>query len=145
MIGGVLHGDPELLCECWKDEIQPVDSQDTKISTIVPENGKRLWFEYEYDFGDGWKHVILFEGCSRAEKAARYPLCVEGARACPPEDVGGTSGYEEYLEVLADPEHEQHESFLHWRGRFDPEKVNAEKATKRMRRGLPDWRRQEWV
>jgi hypothetical protein len=145
MIDGVLHGDPDLLCEGWEDEVQPVDSLHTKISTIVPENGKQLRFDYEYDFGDDWKHEILFEGCLRAAKGARYPLCVDGARACPPEDVGGVSGYEEYLEVLANPEHEEHDSYLHWRGRFDPEKFDASKATKRMRRGLPDWRRESWI
>jgi len=144
-IRGVLYGDLDLLCEGWEDEVWPIDSRETKISTIVPENGKRLRFEYEYDFGDGWQHEILFEGCLCAERAARYPLCVDGARACPPEDVGGTSGYEEYLDVLADPAHAEHKSFLHWRGRFDPEKFDPEKATKRMRRGLPDWRRERWI
>jgi hypothetical protein len=59
--------------------------------------------------------------------------------------VGGIPGYEEYLAVMADPEHEEHESFRRWRGRFDPEKFDADKATKRMRRGLPDWRRERWV
>lgn len=145
MIDGVLHGDPDLLCEGWEDEVQPVDSLHTKISTIVPENGRRLRFEYEYDFGDDWKHEILFEGCLRAAKGARYPLCVDGARACPPEDVGGVSGYEEYLQVLANPEREEHDSYLHWRGRFDPEKFDVNKATKRMRRGLPDWRQERWM
>ena len=145
MISGALHGDPELLCEGWQDEIQPVDSMHTRISTIVPENGRQLRFEYEYDFGDGWKHAILFEGCLRADRGARYPLCVDGARACPPEDVGGISGYEEYLDITADPQHEEHESFRRWRGPFDPEKFDADKATKRMGRGLPDWRQKRWV
>ena len=145
MIDGVLHGDPDLLCEGWEDEVQPVDSLHTKVSTIVPENGKQLRFEYEYDFGDDWEHEILFEGCLRAAKGARYPLCVDGARACPPEDVGGVSGYEEYLQVLANPEHEEHDSYLHWRGRFDPEKFDASKVTKRMQRGLPDWRQERWM
>lgn len=145
MIDGVLHGDPDLLCEGWEDEVWPVDSRETKISTIVREDGKPFRFEYEYDFGDDWQHEILFEGCLRTKKGARYPLCLEGARACPPEDVGGTSGYEEYLEVMADPKHEQHKSFRRWRGRFDPEKFDPDKATKRMRRGLPDWRREQWT
>jgi len=144
MIDGVRHGDPDLLCEGWEDEIPPVDSLCTRISGVVPKDGKPFRFEYEYDFGDDWQHEIRFEGCTRAPRGARYPLCVDGARACPPEDVGGVSGYAEYLEVLADPKHEQHESFVRWRGPFDPEKFDAGKATKRMRRGLPDWRRPEW-
>lgn len=71
----------------------------------------------------------------------RYPVCLEGENACPPEDVGGVGGYTEYLEAIADPDHEQHEEMLQWRGKFDPKQFDAEKVTKRMRRGLPDWRR----
>ena len=142
-IGGVRHGDPELLCEGWEDEEPPVNSRRLKISKIVPADGKRFSFDYEYDFGDGWEHEIVFEGCLRAEKGTRYPLCLEGERACPPEDVGGIVGYEEYLEAMADPKHEEHASWLEWRGPFDPEKFDAEAATKEMRKGLPNWREME--
>jgi hypothetical protein len=142
-IGGVRHGDPELLHEGWQDEEPPVNSLQIKISKIVPADGKRFQFDYEYDFGDDWQHEIVFEGCLRAEKGVRYPLCLEGERACPPEDVGGTGGYEEYLEAMANPKHEEHESFMEWRGPFDPEKFDAQTVTKRMRRGLPDWREME--
>jgi hypothetical protein len=106
------------------------------LSKIVPENGKPFRFEYEYDFGDDWEHEVLFEGCLRAEKGSRYPICLEGARACPPEDVGGIGGYQEYVEAMADPKHEQHEEFMQWRGPFDPEAFDAEAVTKKMRRGL---------
>ena len=125
-IGGVRHGDPELLCEGFEDETPPVNSLRTKVSKIVPKDGKRFRFEYEYDFGDGWEHEILFEGCLKAEKGTRYPLCIEGQRACPPEDVGGPFGYQEYLEALTDPKHERHKEFMEWSGSFDPEAFNAE-------------------
>jgi hypothetical protein len=137
------YGDPVLLHENF-DDMDYEDSTATKISEIVPKNGKAFRFGYEYDFGDCWGHEVLFEGCVRAEEGGRYPVCVEGARACPPEDVGGTGGYEEYLEAMADPEHERHEEFVGWRGQFDPEAFNAASATKRMKRGLPDWRRDDW-
>lgn len=140
-IDGTVYGDPDLLCEGWQDETQPVNSLETRVSEIVPEDGKRLQFDYEYDFGDGWEHEVLFEGCLQAEKGGRYPVCVDGERACPPEDVGGTPGYEEYLESMADPEHEEHEAFAEWRGPSNPEEFDVGLATKRMRRGLPDWRR----
>jgi hypothetical protein len=138
------YGDPVLLHENF-DDMDYEDSTATKISEILPKNGKAFRFGYEYDFGDCWGHEVLFEGCVRAEAGGRYPVCVEGARACPPEDVGGTGGYEEYLEAMADPEHERHEEFVGWRGPFDPEAFNAASATKRMKRGLPDWRRDDWV
>ena len=142
-IDGVRYGDPELLMEGFEDETPPVNSLRTKVSKILPKDGKRFHFDYEYDFGDGWEHEILFEGCLRAEKGSRYPLCLEGQRACPPEDVGGPYYYPEYLEALADPDHERHEEFMEWSGPFDPEKFDAEAVTKRMRRGLPNWREME--
>jgi Plasmid pRiA4b ORF-3-like protein len=146
-IGDKEYGDPDLLF----DDVEPWDFEDstsTKISEALPRSGKRFLFEYEYDFGDSWQHDVLFEGCVQAERGKRYPVCLEGARHCPPEDVGGTPGYEEFLEAIADPEHERHEEFLRWAGgRFDPEEFAAEKMTKKMRRGLPDWRRmsEDWI
>ena len=139
-INGDRYGDPELLDDGYED-FDCVDSTVTKISEIVPKDGKPFRFDYEYDFGDGWVHEVLFEGCMQAELGGRYPICLEGQRACPPEDVGGVCGYVEYLEASANPNHERHEEFFEWRGSFDPEEFDATKTTKRMRRGLPDWRR----
>jgi len=135
-----LYGDPLLMRENF-EEMGYEDSTGTRLSGILPKSGKRFRFEYEYDFGDGWRHEVVFGGCLRAEQGKRYPVCVEGARACPPEDVGGTPGYEEYLEAMADPDHERHDEFMGWRGPFDSEAFDPTKATKRMKRGLPDWRR----
>jgi hypothetical protein len=139
-INDTRFGDPLLLAETFL-ELCYQDSTTTKIHEILPRNGTRFGFEYEYDFGDSWTHEVLFEGCLQAEPDCRYPLCLEGERACPPEDVGGTWGYRDFLEALADPDHEEHERFLEWvGGTFDPEAFDPTKATKRMRRGLPNWR-----
>jgi len=140
-INDKLYGDPWLLNQNFV-EMNYTSSRVTTLSKILPRSGKRFHFEYEYDFGDCWTHEVLFEGCLRAEPGQRYPLCLEGERACPPEDAGGISGYEEFLAVIADPDDEEHEQFLTWvGGSFDPEVFDPEKATKRMRRGLPDWRK----
>jgi Plasmid pRiA4b ORF-3-like protein len=136
-IAGMDFGDPDLLSDDMEDYVFE-DSTSTKIGEILPKTGERFGFEYEYDFGDGWKHEVAFEGCVRAEPGGRYPVCVEGARACPPEDVGGVWGYKEYQEAMADLDHERHKEYMGWRGRFDPEAFDAETATKRMRRGLPN-------
>ncbi len=56
-----------------------------------------------------------------AESGVRYPRCLDGARSCPPEDVGGTGGYEDLLDALRDPEHEDHEQYVTWAGGFDPD------------------------
>ena len=77
-----------------------------------------------------------------AEPRKQYPLCLEGARACPPEDVGGVWGYADFLAAIADPENEQHDEMRKWIGRkFDPEAFNPTTATRRMKQGLPDWRK----
>jgi hypothetical protein len=144
-IGEQLYGDPLLMQENFED-LGYKDSTTTKLTDILPKNGKRRRFEYEYDFGDGWQHEVLFEGCVQAEREKRYPVCIEGARACPPEDVGGTWGYADFVEALADPGHERHEELREWiGGRFDPEAFNPAAATRAMHRGLPDWRSDPWL
>jgi hypothetical protein len=144
-VGEQLYGDPLLMQENF-EEMEYEDSTTTKLSAILPKSGRRFRCEYEYDFGDGWRHEVLFEGCLRAERGTRYPVCVEGARACPPEDVGGTGGYEEFLEAITDPEHEDHDGLLEWAGgSFDPEAFDPAAATRAMRRGIFDWRSERWV
>jgi hypothetical protein len=82
-------------------------------------------FEYEYDFGDGWHHSLVIEEISPPEPGVEYPVCLAGVRACPPEDCGGPWGYPEFLEILADPAHEEYESMLEWvGGAFDPERFD---------------------
>ncbi len=140
-IGETLYGDSGLMAETF-EELEYADSTTTRLSAIVPQDGPKFRFEYEYDFGDGWQHEVLFEGRPRAEPGTRYPLCLEGARACPPEDVGGAWGYADFLEAIADPENEAHEELLEWAGgAFDPETFSPAAATRRMKQGLPDWRR----
>jgi hypothetical protein len=66
----------------------------------------------------------------------------EQAAACPPEDVGGVWGYADFVEAVQNPDHEQHEEMLEWvGGSFDPEAFDPAEATRRMKKGLPDWRR----
>lgn len=131
-----IYGDAQLLDDGFDDQYEFIDSTGIKIGDVVPKSGKRFSFEYEYDFGDGWVHEVLFEGCLAATEGQKYPICVEGERACPPEDVGGIFGYNEYLKIIGDPKHEQHEEMLEWRGKFDPEKFDSKKASKKMQRGV---------
>lgn len=103
------------------EDWQPVE--DERRFTLqrlgLPVGGR---FVYEYDFGDSWEHDILIEGIGAAEADRRYPVCLAGERACPPEDVGGVWGYADLLEALANPEHEEHDSYREWAGDdFDPE------------------------
>jgi len=92
----------------------------TPLRKVAPEPG--AVFSYEYDFGDSWQHHIEVEKVLPLEPGVRYPRCLAGKRACPPEDVGGIFGYEEFLQAIRDPKHPEHESMLEWvGGAFDPE------------------------
>ena len=134
------YGDPELMEENFEG-MNYRDSTITLLSDIVPKDGGRFRFVYEYDFGDSWEHEVLFEGCPKVDKGQKFPLCLEGERACPPEDVGGVPGYAEFLETIGDRDHEEREGTLEWaEGWFDPDEFDAATATKSMWKGLPDWR-----
>ncbi|MCW5881482.1 MAG: plasmid pRiA4b ORF-3 family protein [Anaerolineae bacterium] len=112
-VDGVMYGEPS-------PEWDARDERRVKLGQIVPQVGD--WFVYEYDMGDGWQHAIVVEKVLPAEPGVRYPLCVAGERACPPEDVGGVWGYEGFLEAIRDPKHPEHEDMLDWiGGEFDPE------------------------
>ena len=91
-------------------------------------------FAYLYDFGDNWEHELLLEAILLPEPDAPYPTCIGGERRTPPEDVGGTHGYEEYLTVLADPEHKEHENMLQWRGPFDSELFSPAQVNQRLQK-----------
>lgn len=139
-IKGERFGDPELLDDGF-DDYECVDSTQTKLRDILPKSGRPFAFTYDYDFGDCWNHEVVFEGFVPAETDTKYPVCLEGARACPPEDCGGVPGYAEFLEAMRDKKHERHQEFKAWiGGQFDAEKFYPAQATKAMKKGLPDWR-----
>lgn len=82
--------------------------------------------EYEYDFGDYWRHSVTLEAISLAEPKAHYPRCLEGERHCPPEDCGGVPGYGEFLEAIGDAQHPRHAAMLEWcGGAFDAAAFDA--------------------
>jgi hypothetical protein len=124
------------------EELGYEDSTTIRLSDLVPKSGRKFKFVYEYDFGDSWDHELVVEKVGPPDSGAKYPVCVDGKRACPPEDVGGVWGYADFLVAIVNPDHEQHEDMLEWvGGRFDPNEFDPATATRRMRRGLPDWRR----
>jgi len=97
------------------------------LRQLMRRAGRR--FRYTYDFGDGWEHDVLIEKTLSPAEDVEYPICIDGARACPPEDCGGVWGYQEFLEAIADPKHEEHESYLEWvGGEFDPEAFDLDEA-----------------
>lgn len=138
-INGKIYGDPALLVELF-DDSNCVDSTNTHISRILPDSGKLFSFIYDYDFGDRWSHEVLFEGCLQKRLGKSYPLCIEGKLACPPEDVGGIDGFHVFLKALANPKHRRHDEFVKWAGDFKPKAFDVQRATRKMKEGVPNWR-----
>ena len=104
------------------------DGLKVKLSEVLSDVGDSII--YRYDFGDDWEHTIELEKILAPSPGEKYPICIDGARACPPEDCGGAYGYEDLLRVLADPTDEEYEEMKSWVGphfnpeNFDPDIVN---------------------
>lgn len=104
--------------EGWDIAILPCRTE--KISEYFsPEN---MDADYIYDFGDSWEHTVKLEKILPKVKGVEYPVCIGGKRTCPPEDCGGFPGYENFLKIISNPEHEEYVEMLNWiGGKFDPE------------------------
>jgi hypothetical protein len=131
IINGQEFGRPDYE-ERFEDDAPLRDERRVRLAKFFPVVPAA--FLYEYDYGDGWLHVVVVEGIWTARPGVHYPTCVAGERACPPEDVGGIGGYEELLAVLADPEHEEHEAMRMWAGEdYDPEAFDVEAVNQALR------------
>lgn len=91
-------------------------------------------FIYEYDFGDSWEHEVVVEKMLPFDPGAKYPVCLGGARACPPEDCGSFPGYMVILEALKAPKKTPNqEELLEWLGDgYDPERFDLDAVNRRL-------------
>lgn len=90
--------------------------------------------QYNYDYGDGWEHTVEIGKKVSPQPGTQYPLCTEGAGACPPEDCGGPHGYMDLCAILSNPEDEDYKEMRQWLGKgFDPSKFSVAKANKELR------------
>ena len=116
--------DPQTGDEEWAGLPDPDDLEsgkagwDVKVRDHFASPGDTV--EYLYDFGDGWEHDVTLQKVLPREPEGRYPRCVAGKRACPPEDCGGPWGYQDLLE--GDPD--LVEAFPG----FDPEEFRVEEV-----------------
>ena len=126
IIEGVEYGEPSA-----GYGLEMVNEQRVSLNRVVA--GEKTRFRYQYDFGDDWQHELLIEKVLPPDPDARYPVCVAGRRACPPEDCGGVWGYAGFLEALVDPLHPEHDTMVEWiGGSFDPEAFDLEATNQRL-------------
>lgn len=115
----------------YDDDRDVLDDRTVQLRDLNLSVGSRI--EYLYDFGDNWHHVLELEEVLISDTEDVRPWCLGGDRKTPPEDVGGIPGYEEFLEALSDPNHEEHNHMKSWVGRpFDPGKFSVEEANARL-------------
>jgi len=108
------YGEPN---QEWEND--DIDEETVVMADVVSERSR---FFYEYDFGDSWRHEVVVESSEPATPVLKHAVCLDGQRACPPEDCGGVWGFSSMLEALADAGHEEHEEYVEWTGgSFDPE------------------------
>ncbi len=111
------------------DDLNVADEGGVPLRKLLHGEGDSL--TYVYDFGDNWQHEVLLEQIVPSTVGPARPFCLGGERQCPPEDVGGVPGYEEFLEIIFDPGHKDFEHLVTWAGGpfqaedFDATAVNA--------------------
>lgn len=140
-IGGLRYGDPEV--DSWSAEDDPrvFDEREVRLCDFDREPGTT--FTYLYDFGDDWYHTVEIEKLLALDVAPRVATCVDGARARPPEDVGGVAGYEGFLAIMANRNNPEHAETRRWcGGHFDPEWFDLRSTDKDVQNALkPNVRR----
>lgn len=85
-----------------------------RLGTVASRPGACL--QYTYDFGDDWEHDIEVEAIVEAERGVAYPRCLAGRCAGPPEDSGGIWAYQELVEIVKDPQHQDYPDRIEWLG-----------------------------
>ena len=121
--------------ELYGDDKSELDANTTIINELFDANDKCI---YEYDFGDGWEHEIVIEKRLKDTKKPITPTCMAGARQRPPEDVGGTPGYEDFIKIITDSKNPERENMLSWaekdtKGRiYDPEYFSINEVNRKL-------------
>lgn len=113
----------------YDDFIEKKDSQKIKLSQVFKNLKDKI--TYEYDFGDGWEHLITLEAINDTEKGMTYPRLKQGKSVCPPEDCGGVWGYMDLRDALNNPKHESYEDLREWMDMeeddvFDPKEFDLD-------------------
>lgn len=96
----------------YDSDEETLDDRKGKLNRLL-YTGQR--FTYQYDFGDSWQHEIHVEKIEQRPEPMGSACIIDGKRACPPEDVGGIGGYDDFLTTLRDePKSQEAKEYLRW-------------------------------
>jgi hypothetical protein len=100
-----------------------LDEKKFKILQVLDKLKAKLI--YEYDMGDSWEHILVLEKILPEDDKIKYPVCLDGAMACPPEDSGGIPGFYNFLEIIGNPDNDEYDEMMKWSGgEFNPDEFN---------------------
>ncbi|MEL0169790.1 MAG: plasmid pRiA4b ORF-3 family protein [Pseudomonadaceae bacterium] len=117
------------------DEYGDLDTRDDRKIKLRRVLNPDVRLRYVYDFGDAWQHVIALEDTVPWQSSGTWCEVLDGAGACPPEDVGGVPGYLHFLEALQHPDSDEGRDALEWiGGQFDPQRFDVHGANAAVQR-----------
>ena len=131
----IMNDDPETL------EYIDLENADVRQERFVCLSDIFLKFDeviYEYDFGDSWQHNITLEKIIKSKSF--NATFIEGNGERPPEDVGGESGYKEYLEIIENEEHPMHDQIKAWAEDQKERMFSTEKINRRLKQAISGYR-----
>lgn len=134
-IGEVNYGQPSDDDDDYGYEV--LNEKDFVLEEIAPK--EKANFLYEYDFGDDWFHEVRVEKIIPIDESQTYPICIDGARAVPPEDCGGPFGYDELQNTLSDSSNSEYDEMKTWAESllghpFDPEYFELNRINQNLRK-----------
>ncbi len=127
----IMDDDPETMFYAINSNMGAEILQDrfVALQDILPKYNKVM---YRYDFGDCWEHTVKLEQITKSYETEAVLLGRAGIR--PPEDVGGIHGYEEYLNIISDISHPDHEDIKIWADSQKERKLSIEDINKQLKR-----------
>jgi hypothetical protein len=129
-IGAMRYGIPD---PDFQEEQPVIAEKRAVLQEILKPSITR--FLYLYDFGDGWEHEVTIKRTGALGVDERPLLCLAGANACPPDDVGGPDGYADFLKAITNPKHKEHQHYLQWcGGAFDPKGFDLQSVNRSLAR-----------
>jgi hypothetical protein len=112
--------------DLWKDE------RAVRLDSLLKRSGSKL--RYVYDMGDNWEHTVVLEKVLPLERGRKYPVCLEGELACPPEDCGGIWGYEKLKALLKNPGRKDPDDLREWMGDWTPDSFDVRAVNRDIKR-----------
>jgi hypothetical protein len=114
--------------DSWGEAL--ADESSALLAEVAPLDSV---LHYDYDFGDGWEHLVEVTAVVPYDADVPPVACLDGARSAPPEDCGGPSGYEHLLDALRDPDDAEHDQVVEWLGdHFDPAEFDRTSVNHRL-------------